>query len=209
MHQEGDWWLRSGHPTYAPDKFFQVTAVEDPFENVYTTTYDAHALLTLSSTDPLGNTLTAAHDYRLLAPWQLTDPNGNRSQVAFDIRGFVIASAVMGKAGDSDGDTLEDPTATFEYDLFSWVTTGKPNWAKSRARETHQDPSTRWLEQRTYSSEDWIRVHLDGGRFVGFGGPKTFMNSWMFFLRGRCLRRRIDSAHAPRAQETRGTVRLL
>ncbi|NVB39974.1 toxin [Pseudenhygromyxa sp. WMMC2535] len=152
LHQEGDWWLRSGHPTYAPDKFFQITAVEDPFENVYTTTYDAHALLTLSSTDPLGNTLTAAHDYRLLAPWQLTDPNGNRSQVAFDVRGFVIASAVMGKAGDSDGDTLEDPTATFEYDLFSWVTTGKPNWAKSRARETHQDPSTRWLEQRTYFS---------------------------------------------------------
>ncbi|MFV8749406.1 SpvB/TcaC N-terminal domain-containing protein [Nannocystaceae bacterium ST9] len=146
------WWVRSGHPTYDADRFYAVTEVTDPFGNVYTTEYDDHALLTISSTDPLGNTVTAEHDYRLLTPWQLTDPNGNRTQVAFDILGFVTKTAVMGKVGDSDGDTLEDPTSTFEYDLFCWSSTGKPNWAKTRMRETHQDEETRWLEQRSYFS---------------------------------------------------------
>jgi RHS repeat-associated protein len=146
------WWVRSGHPTYDDELFYAVTAVTDPYGNVYTTEYDDHTLLTVSSTDPLGNTVTAAHDYRLLTPWQLTDPNGNRTQVAFDILGFVVKTAVMGKSGDSDGDTLEDPTSTFEYDLFEYATTGKPNWAKSRMRETHQDEETRWLEQYTYFS---------------------------------------------------------
>jgi RHS repeat-associated protein len=149
---EDAWWVRSGHPTYDDELFYAVTAVTDPFGNVYTTEYDDHALLTLTSTDPLGNTVAAAHDYRLLAPWQLTDPNGNRTQVAFDILGFVVATAVMGKSGDSDGDTLEDPTSTFEYGLFEYSTTGKPNWAKTRMREMHQDEETRWLEQRTYFS---------------------------------------------------------
>jgi hypothetical protein len=58
----------------------------------------------------------------------------------------------MGKTGDSDGDTLEDPTSTFEYDLFAWHDNQKPNWAKTRMRETHQDEETRWLEQRSYFS---------------------------------------------------------
>ncbi|HPG77009.1 MAG TPA: hypothetical protein PLU61_12590, partial [Rhodoglobus sp.] len=146
------WWVRSGHPTYDASKFYAVTAVTDPFGHVYTTTYDDYALLTVSSSDPLGNTVSAAHDYRLLTPWQLTDPNGNRTQVGFDILGFVVATAVMGKSGDSEGDTLEDPTSTFEYDLFEYSSTGKPNWAKSRIRETHQDSGTRWLEQVTYFS---------------------------------------------------------
>ncbi|WP_146158764.1 hypothetical protein, partial [Enhygromyxa salina] len=104
----------------------------------------------MSSTDPLGNTASAEHDYRVLGPWQLTDANGNRSQVGFDVLGFVTATAVMGKVGDTDGDTLEDPTSTFEYDLFAWQNTGKPNWAKTRVRETHQDVSTRWLESYNY-----------------------------------------------------------
>jgi RHS repeat-associated protein len=149
---EGAWWVRTGHPTHDPAQFYVVTAVEDPFGNVYSTTYDTHALLVESSTDPLGNTVSAEHDYRVLGPWQVTDPNGNRSQVAFDVLGFVVKSAIMGKVGDSDGDSLDEPTSTFEYDLFAWQTTGKPNWTKSQVRETHQDPNTRWLEQRTYFS---------------------------------------------------------
>ncbi|PRQ06642.1 SpvB/TcaC N-terminal domain-containing protein [Enhygromyxa salina] len=149
---DGAWWVRTGHPTYDASRFFMVTAVEDPYGNVYSTTYDAHALLTVSSTDSLGNTVSAAYDYRVLRPWQLTDANGNRSQVAFDVLGFVAASAVMGKVGDSDGDTLDDPTSTFEYDLFAWQNSRKPNCAKTRVREIHQDPHTRWLEQRTYFS---------------------------------------------------------
>uniref|UniRef100_UPI00280AB262 hypothetical protein n=1 Tax=Enhygromyxa salina TaxID=215803 RepID=UPI00280AB262 len=146
------WWVRTGHPSYDANKFYAVTSVEDPYGKVYSTTYDSHALLTASSSDPLGNTVSAAHDYRLLAPWELTDANGNRSQVAFDVLGLVERSAVMGKPGDDDGDTLDEPTSTFEYDLFAWKNTGKPNWAKTRVREIHQDVNTRWLEQRSYFS---------------------------------------------------------
>ena len=59
------------------------------------------------------------------------------------VLGLVVKSAAMGKVGDSDGDTLADPTATFEYDLLAWQITGKPNWAKTKTREPHQDPNTR------------------------------------------------------------------
>jgi RHS repeat-associated protein len=146
------WWIRTGHPTYDEDLFYAVTEVTDPFGNVYTTEYDDHVLVVVSSSNPLEHVVTADHDYRVLGPWQITDPNGNRMQVAFDVLGFVVKSAVLGKVGDSDGDTLSDPTTTFEYDLFEWQTNEKPNWAKSRVREIHQDEETRWLEQRTYFS---------------------------------------------------------
>src|SRR5690606_38184540 len=90
------------------------------------------------------------NDYRLLTPWALTDPNGNLSQVAFDTRGVVVKSAILGKVGDNDGDTLADPTTTFEHDLFSFRDSGKPTYTKSRARITHGDPNTEWIESYSY-----------------------------------------------------------
>ncbi|PRQ08098.1 SpvB/TcaC N-terminal domain-containing protein [Enhygromyxa salina] len=144
------WWIRTGHPTYDASKFYQVTSADDPFGETYSVTYDSHALLITATSDPLSQTSSAAFDYRVLAPWELTDPNGNRTQVEFDVLGFVVKSAVLGKVGDSDGDTLSDPTSTFAYDLFEWSTNGKPNWAKSRVRETHRDVGTRWLESYSY-----------------------------------------------------------
>jgi hypothetical protein len=119
----------------------------------------------VASTDPLGNTVTAAHDYRVLAP-SSHDANGNRNQVAFDVLGLVVASAVLGKIGDNDGDTLDDPTSTFEYDLFAWQTSGKPNWSRSRVRETHQNPDTRWLSSRSTSqaaAEVWVKAQARPG----------------------------------------------
>src|SRR5690606_23512098 len=67
------WRARGGHPAYHADKFCAVAAFADPHGNPYTTTFDGHALLAVSSTDPLGNTISVEHDYRLLTPWQLTD----------------------------------------------------------------------------------------------------------------------------------------
>ncbi|MCA9687082.1 MAG: toxin, partial [Myxococcales bacterium] len=107
-------------------------------------------LLPTSATDPLGNSVGVQNDYRLLTPWELTDPNGNRGQVAFDTRGVVVESAFLGKVGDSDGDTLNAPTATFEYDLFAFRDTGEPTYNKSRARVTHGDPNTEWIESYSY-----------------------------------------------------------
>ena len=48
--------------------------------------------------------VSVQNDYRLLTPWEVTDPNGNT-------RGVVVQSAIMGKIGDSDGDTLAEPPA--------------------------------------------------------------------------------------------------
>ncbi|PRQ02174.1 RHS Repeat protein [Enhygromyxa salina] len=146
------WWVRTGHPTYNASKFYAVTSVDDPYGNSYSTTYDSHSLLVVSSSNPLSETVTAAHDYRVLGLWQVTDPNGNRTQVEHDVLGLVVKSAVLGKVGDSDGDTLSDPTSTVEYDLFEWKNNAKPNWTKTRTRETHADVNTRWLEQRSYFS---------------------------------------------------------
>ncbi len=56
----------------------------------------------------------------------MTDPNGNRTAVEIDALGMVVKSAVMGKAGSGDGDTLADPTARMECDTFNWKNHGKP-----------------------------------------------------------------------------------
>ncbi|HEY0137949.1 MAG TPA: SpvB/TcaC N-terminal domain-containing protein, partial [Nannocystis sp.] len=146
----GAYWMRSGRQVHAPAKFYQPVEFLDPFGNSTTVTYDDDVLFMLEVEDPLGNTVTAEVDRRVLAPWKMTDPNGNRVAVAFDTRGVVTKSAVMGKAGANEGDTLEAPTSTFEYDLFAWQTQQKPLHVKTRARETHADVNTRWLESYAY-----------------------------------------------------------
>ena len=70
--------------------------------------------------------------------------------VSFDGLGVPVATAVMGKSGAGEGDTLADPTSTLEYDLFAWQTSSTPNFFRARSRETHADPNTRWQESRTY-----------------------------------------------------------
>src|SRR5205823_3210623 len=63
--------------------------------------------------DPVGNTITADNDQRTMQPRLITDPNGNRAEVAFDALGMVVGTAVMGKAGETLGDSL----VGFESDL--------------------------------------------------------------------------------------------
>jgi RHS repeat-associated protein len=144
------YWMRSGRQVPAAAKFYQPVEFVDPFGNSTAVEYDADALFLVGATDALGNEVAAEIDYRVLAPWKLTDPNGNRTAVAFDARGVVVKSAVMGKDGADEGDTLEDPTSTFEYNLFAWENDDAPLFIKSRARETHGDEETRWLESYVY-----------------------------------------------------------
>jgi RHS repeat-associated protein len=85
-----------------------------------------------------------------MAPAQDTDPNGNRTAARFDELGRVIATAVMGKIGSAEGDTLDKPTTTFGYEFFD-KNTGRPNVAHARARETHSKDDTCWQESYIYS----------------------------------------------------------
>ncbi|WAS90969.1 SpvB/TcaC N-terminal domain-containing protein [Nannocystis punicea] len=146
----GAYWMRSGRQVPSASKFYQPVEFLDPFGNSTTVEYDADSLLILEVEDPVGNTVTAEVDLRVLAPWKLTDANGNRVAVGFDTRGVVVKSAIMGKDGANEGDTLTAPTSTFEYDLFAWKNEQKPPWVKTRARETHADVNTRWLESYAY-----------------------------------------------------------
>ncbi|MBL8944326.1 MAG: toxin, partial [Myxococcales bacterium] len=147
---DGLWWMRSGRPSYDADHFYLAASGQDAFGNVFATAYDAYDLLPITVSDPLGNVVAVEHDYRVLQPAMITDPNGNRTAVAFDALGVAVRTAVMGKVGGSDGDTLEDPTPQLDYDLFAYATSGTPNVIHEQAREQHGAANPRWVETYTY-----------------------------------------------------------
>ncbi|HMX08987.1 MAG TPA: hypothetical protein PKA87_15740, partial [Microthrixaceae bacterium] len=150
--EDGDlWWRPSGRVLFDAAHFYRVTEARDVFGHATTFTYDDHDLLLETAEDPLGNTVTAHNDYRLLAPDLVTDPNGNRQAVAFDALGLVVKTAVMGKEGDTDGDTLEDPTAEIEYDLDAWVNDETPTVVHTILRENHGAENEAFQHSYTYS----------------------------------------------------------
>lgn len=156
-HQPDDagWWVPSGTDVYgqAPrDDFHLPVGARDAFGIETIATFDRYRLLTESVVvkQALWNTVSVVNDYRLLAPVSMTDPNGNRSAVEHDELGFVVRTAVMGKVGSADGDSLADPTTRFEYDLSNWLEHGQPNVVRTFAREQHGAANTRWQESYTY-----------------------------------------------------------
>ncbi len=123
---DGRWWVAGGRIFYmaaapsipqekaqASQHFYLTRRFEDAFGSAATVDYDGHDLLAVATTDEASNTIAAQNDYRVLAPAVLTDANGNRSAVSFDTRGFVTATAVMGKTTESVGDALSG----FDADL--------------------------------------------------------------------------------------------
>ena len=156
VHSEGDahWWVPSGEAIFANDaktNFYTPLGGRDLFGNESFVTFDAYTVLPESTTDALGNTMSATNDYRTLSPTLITDANGNRAAAETDALGMVTKSAVMGKAGSNDGDTLADPTAKLEYDLFNWQNNRQPNYVHTFAREKHGAANPRWQESYTYS----------------------------------------------------------
>jgi RHS repeat-associated protein len=146
------WWIPSGRALFTgAASFYLADTYLDPFGNTSSIVYDAYFLAVRQATDPVGNTVAADYDYRVLSPVLVTDANGNRAAARFDELGMVVATAIMGKMGDADGDTLADPTTTFEYDFTRFAMTNEPNVAHSRAREQHGAGNTRWQEAYSYS----------------------------------------------------------
>jgi RHS repeat-associated protein len=146
------WWIPSGRQIPEPAAFYLPVTFLDPFGNATNVTYDAYSLMVTQAVDPVQNVVAASYDYRVLAPAEVTDPNGSRSQARFDELGRVVATAVMGKkAGPTEGDTLDEPTTTFDYDLDRYRQTGKPSVVHARAREQHGAANTRWQESYSYA----------------------------------------------------------
>ena len=124
---------------------------------------DGFDLLITRTEDPLQNVALARNNYRTLQAWRLTDANDNRSAVRFDALGLVVASALMGKRGQNEGDTLDEttaesalgdlPTTRLEYELFNWRDRQLPVSAHTLARTRHyaDDPAARWQESYSYS----------------------------------------------------------
>ncbi|HKY21466.1 MAG TPA: SpvB/TcaC N-terminal domain-containing protein [Vicinamibacterales bacterium] len=174
---DGNLWRPSGRVFYttedvptsveldeAASNFFLVRRVRDPFGQEMLSFFDGYRLMIAAATDALGNRRTFDYDYRVLAPFRSTDVNGNRTELAFDTLGMVAGTAVMGKASEHRGDSLEgfvadldDATiaAYFEnpfanpalllgrattrnvYDLDAYSRHGGPSLAAALQRETH------------------------------------------------------------------------
>jgi RHS repeat-associated protein len=110
----------------------------DPLGNDSTIAYDhPYHLLPVQATDPIGLTTSAVHDYRVLQPRMVTDANGNRRAVSFSLLGFVTSTAVMGREGETAGDTLVAPGSRMEYDFFAVVNQQQPVFVRSIVREHH------------------------------------------------------------------------
>ncbi|WP_240475340.1 SpvB/TcaC N-terminal domain-containing protein [Vulgatibacter incomptus] len=184
---DGGWWIPSGRVFFDPgantttrsvtaaaelstarQHFFVPRKVADAFGQMASIDHDPYDLLVTRTTDAVGNSVSAAYDYRVLQPREITDPNRNRTASAFDALGMVVATAVMGKAGQSLGDRLEgsaaDPTLAqlrafiadpraeaalllgeattrIVYDLDRYWRAGQPPFASTLARETHFEPA--------------------------------------------------------------------
>ena len=162
--EDGLWWAPTGHSIPDPTRFYQPIRQVDPFGNEITIEWDDDSLVTMKVTDAAGNESLAEHDYRLMKPTRVTDANGNRSEVAYDALGHVTKLAIMGKEGETEGDTLDDPSARYEYDLFSFRDRGEPVHARVLRRETHADPERALAGVLGLLRRQWAGGHEQGDR---------------------------------------------
>ena len=115
-----------------------VVARRDPLGHDTAVVFDEpYHLLPLQLTDAAGLTTSAEYDYRVLQARMVTDANGNRTAVSFSPLGLVKATAVMGKADETAGDTLEAPGSRLEYDFSAFANRQQPVFVRHIAREHH------------------------------------------------------------------------
>jgi RHS repeat-associated protein len=174
---DGCWWIPSGRIVYSPDDsgnelafarrhFYLAQRFYDAFDQVTKVEYDPYDYGVVQTTDALGNQTQVQYDYRVLQPRLITDPNGNQSAAAFNSLGLLAGTAVMGKPGGNQGDSLDgfipdltaqqineflnaaDPrtlapsllgqaTSRMIYDLECYQASGQPVFAATLAREMH------------------------------------------------------------------------
>ncbi|MGO4186811.1 SpvB/TcaC N-terminal domain-containing protein [Pseudarthrobacter sp. TAF60_1] len=172
---------------FARKHFFLPRRARDPFQNGVTSrdrevVYDSYDMVVVDTIDQMGNRITVGErnadgsrvpngpgvDYRVMKALFVTDPNGNRAQAGLDTLGMLVATASMGKPGESLGDSLEgfDPEALDApgpvgspaqtapglirkasrrlcYDLFAYHSTKhsanpQPPSVRTIVRETHE-----------------------------------------------------------------------
>jgi RHS repeat-associated protein len=174
---------------FARRHFFIPRRARDPFQDGVTSrdrevVYDSYDMVVVDTIDQVGNRITVGErradgsrdsdgpgvDYRVMKALFVTDPNGNRAEAALDTLGMLVATATMGKRGDSIGDSLEgfdaealdapvpegSPAQTAPdlirkasrrlcYDLFAYH--------RTRHSANPQPPSVRTIVRETHESD--------------------------------------------------------
>jgi len=135
-----------------------VIGTRDAFGQETQIAYDGYALLPVQVTDPSGMIVTAEYDYRVLQPRLVTDPNGNRTMATFTPLSLLASTALLGKEGETIGDTPEEPGTRYTYDFQAFVTRGQPIAVHSVRRMYHAtapnvppDEIDATIETRQYS----------------------------------------------------------
>ncbi|MCC6995523.1 MAG: VCBS repeat-containing protein [Deltaproteobacteria bacterium] len=118
-----------------------LVASRDPLGHETSISYDPFAMLTVRVQGPTGLASMARNDYRVLLTSELEDANGNRTAVGFAPLGLVERVAVMGKAGEAAGDTLDTPGTLIQYELTAFER-GQPLSATSLSRVHHANDAT-------------------------------------------------------------------
>jgi RHS repeat-associated protein len=126
----------------------------DPLGADSTIVYDdPYHLLPVQTTDAIGLTTSAQHDYRVLQPRMVTDANGNRRALTFSPLGFVTSTAVMGKEGETVGDTIDVPGSRMDYDFFAFVNRQQPVFVRGIVRQHHVTETDVSLPERDHTIE--------------------------------------------------------
>ena len=123
-------------------------AMLDPLGREMTVVYDRFELMPERVTDALGLSTQAQYDYRVMQPFEVVDANNNRQQFAFTPLGLAAWVAVMGKAGQQEGDTPEQPGSWFEYDFLAFEDRGEPISVHTIQRQDHRWDVVREENQR-------------------------------------------------------------
>ncbi len=95
----------------------------------------------------------AKYDYRVLQVKQVTDPNGNSIAYSYTPTALLSSVAVMGKFGESVGDTPTEPSLKYEYDFLAFVNTGQPVSVRTVKREHHINDTYTPLAKRNDTIE--------------------------------------------------------
>ena len=149
--------------------FFNPRRAVTPFGASSTFTFDAHGMFSSFVQDAVGNTRTGSTDYRTLKLSLVTDENGNRTAVMYDALGLVTGTAIMGKVGESLGDSLTgfqsnlsqatidqffaSPTAATAIALLGNATTRVINGPTRYKRDNTSPVFAATISRETHSSD--------------------------------------------------------
>lgn len=113
------------HLHEARKSFFVPTIHENARKNRSHVKMNTEYLLVEAVTNACDNTINVENDYEHLCPFKLTDINSNRHQVVLDTLGRVVATANLGKKGQSAGvDRLDGlPMEISEADVKNIIVT--------------------------------------------------------------------------------------